>query len=134
MLRRASPAHAGPAAATGCHSGPPPGSGPSACEWWHPGDPAPLMADSGQAEGKGKVKGHHLHSNDVKYHCSLIQINITCTEQIHVYTDSQSVFPGYLCGSTNQILGTSLQFISSLGLQPVLFPYHFSLILGITCG
>jgi len=61
------------------------------------------MADSGQAEGKGKVKGHHLHSNDVKYHCSLIQINITCTEQIHVYTDSQSVFPGCLCGSWNNI-------------------------------
>jgi len=52
---------------------------------------------------------------------------------INIFVD-----PGTTFQSNNQILGTSLQFVSRLSLQPglgasisVLFTYHFPLILGM---
>jgi len=66
---------------------------------------------------------------------NLILLNSTCS-WVNIFVD-----PGTTFKSTNQIWGTSLQIMSSLGLKTwigastsVLFIYHFPLIFGITYG
>jgi len=66
---------------------------------------------------------------------NMISPSTTCS-WINIFVD-----PGTTFRSTYQIWGTSLTFMSSLGLQPglgastsMLFTYHFLLILGITFG